>query len=345
VGPTENPKVGFDWSPIDDLKIRGSAGTSFKAPLPQQLYNAPNNGGPQFIVDNGSSTGTVNAIVYSGGNSALTPEKATTYSLGGDYTPSFLPGFLFTDNFFYYDFYNKIGQVAGAAGAQILATASSRALYSNYYNCLPALGGTLTVAQVQHEIAINPGIANAGIDPTQVQCLVDGRSNNIGISQAKGMDVKAQYNFDTDWGHFGIQEGLTYYFQYLNAVVTGAPAIENVNQINYPLSYKSLTRLAWANDDGLSVTGILTHIPAYQNNQVAPIQIVSSYNQFDFQIAYDTGEVPSWYLTNWRVSFNVQDLFNSSPPFVNNVNGYGYDPQVVSPDGRIFSISLVKKFN
>ncbi len=38
VGITRNPKIGIDWSPVEDMKLRASYGTSFRAPTIAQIY-------------------------------------------------------------------------------------------------------------------------------------------------------------------------------------------------------------------------------------------------------------------------------------------------------------------
>ena len=95
VGRTFNPKFGFNWKPVNGLTIRGSAGTSFHAPsigdlnpantvgmlgraLPGSSITAPGYTGP-------STTVVVSAPV--GGNPAIGPETAKTFTLGFDYKP------------------------------------------------------------------------------------------------------------------------------------------------------------------------------------------------------------------------------------------------------------------
>jgi iron complex outermembrane receptor protein len=342
VGQTTNPKIGLDWVPVDDLKIHSSWSTSFRAPVVDQLLNneAAGNAGVLAPVPGGQLFG----IILTGGNPNLTPEKSRGDSLGADYNPSWLPGFGLSTNYFYVDFYSKIGQVAGSNGTPtILSTAAMQALYAPYINLNP------TRAQVEAAYAANNAIP-ASTDPTLVKFIIDGRSNNIGISIIRGMDFTGHYFVPTDWGVFGVQESGIFYFQYLNSVLPGAPVFENINQINFPTKFTSKTQFSWDNGSGLHVGTFVTFMPPYLNNLISPSQKVSSYTQVDLQLNYQFAEglswIPdeaSWLTDHAAISLSVLNLFNQTPPYVNNTTGLEYDPQNVTAEGRVVSIELVKK--
>jgi len=336
VGVTKNPKIGLNWKPIDDLQIRGSYGTSFRAPVLNQLYPVYS----AFVgntVDPTSPTGTAFVYIYAGGNPTLTPEKAKNWNAGLDYKPSEIPGLVFSLSGFYIDYYNKLGQVSGSAGTTTILT--QQALYANYIIKNP------TAAQVQAIVANTPSEINAGLNPATIQYLIDGRSNNIGESIIKGTDFDLRYAMDTSWGAFTFDEAGTYYFQYLNNVAKGLPLIENMGQINYPTRYRSLTNITWENDSGWRAGLFITHLPSYNNVLVTPSQQVRSYTQLDTQLSYTFSGTSNEYLNGTRLALNVTNVFATEPPFVNNPSGYGYDPQNVSPVGRLISVELVKLFN
>src|SRR5690606_36815716 len=43
VGNTTNPKFGLNWSPVSGIRLRGSYGTSFRAPTIPEIYGNSNN--------------------------------------------------------------------------------------------------------------------------------------------------------------------------------------------------------------------------------------------------------------------------------------------------------------
>ncbi len=126
-GDTTNNKFGLKWRPIEDLLIRGTYADGFRAPTIGDLY-AGVNGTFAFYVDPCGSTGPGNVagtapctaagvpgnyvqlgqglvpctafpcqtpfqFISASSNPDLTPEMATTKTLGFVYSPSYLEGF------------------------------------------------------------------------------------------------------------------------------------------------------------------------------------------------------------------------------------------------------------
>ena len=79
-GDTFNPKLGLRWQPRDNLLLRLSGGTGFKAPSLQELYSGEMR---LFdtVIDPRSGTATEVNLV-SGGNANLDAEESESYSLG-----------------------------------------------------------------------------------------------------------------------------------------------------------------------------------------------------------------------------------------------------------------------
>jgi iron complex outermembrane receptor protein len=84
VGNTTNPKFGINWSPIDGIQLRGSYGTSFRAPTIPEIYGNSNN---MFVQNyqNPAGGSPIQGVALSGQNLALQPETATTWSVGADF--------------------------------------------------------------------------------------------------------------------------------------------------------------------------------------------------------------------------------------------------------------------
>lgn len=134
-GATRSYKYGLEWKPIDDLKFRASANRAVRAPNVLELYN------PQVVAlgsyEDPCATSTpsaslagcmasgVTAAQYghilqcpasqcnylSGGNTALKPEIGDTKTLGVVFTPTFLPGFQATVDYFNIYVKNYVGTV------------------------------------------------------------------------------------------------------------------------------------------------------------------------------------------------------------------------------------------
>jgi iron complex outermembrane receptor protein len=91
IGHTINPKGSLRWQPIEQVLVRASAGTGFRAPSLTDLYAAQatsvtSNGTrdpiqcPQFKADNPACS--FQFTTTTGGNPHLTPEKSQSYTVG-----------------------------------------------------------------------------------------------------------------------------------------------------------------------------------------------------------------------------------------------------------------------
>lgn len=128
VGTTYAYNGGVEWSPIADLKFRGQYGRSVRAPnltetsgdlsqnfspgfsdpcLPQNIGNNPNRAANcaadlgALLTDPGFIALPAYSLEFlSGSNPDLQVEKSDSYTVGGVFQPSFVPGFSLTVDYF-----------------------------------------------------------------------------------------------------------------------------------------------------------------------------------------------------------------------------------------------------
>ena len=91
---------------------------------------------------------------------------------------------------------------------------------------------------------------------------------------------------------------------------------------------------------------ILNRSGSYINNNVNPVQNVSSYTTIDFHLGYDFSKLV--HMSKLRASVDVTNLFDRNPPFVNlspttSTEG-GYDGTQANPIGRVVAVSLTAAF-
>ena len=194
---TNTYKIGIDWAPIQDIRLRGSFARAVRAPNVVELF-APSAVGldgtyaadpcsgptPQYSLAQCEKTG-VSAAQYGhiapnpagqyngllGGNPTLNPETALTTSFGIGLTPSFLPNF--RAQFDYYDI--KIENVIQSIGGGIILTeCATSGTDCNLINRAPGTG-TLWATP------------NGFITDTL---------QNSGILEEKGVDVDLGYRVD-----------------------------------------------------------------------------------------------------------------------------------------------------
>ena len=81
VGDTSNEKFGVTWKLAPTIALRGSYGSSFRAPLITQIYGNSNNLFVQSYQDPAGGAPLV-GVANSGVNLNLGREEATTWTLG-----------------------------------------------------------------------------------------------------------------------------------------------------------------------------------------------------------------------------------------------------------------------
>lgn len=334
VGGTTNPKFGVNWVPVQGLKLRGSYGTSFRAPTLPQLYGNTN----QLFVQsyqNPAGGAPIVGVARSGGNLGLSPETATTWSIGADIEP--LPRLRLSATYFSVDYKNQV--IALLSDLSVLTRLSQ-------YDGTGLIVQNAAAAQAVTD-ALAAGVAPpTAVLPNPVTLYVDGRSQNLGRSITRGIDFTANYTIPSDtMGTFAISLSGTYLTQFKTAQTPNAPIISQLNQIFQPLKFKLRGSLNW--EKGPFSAGLrVTHLNGYTNTAApvsTPNQPVGSYTPVDLNLTWKTGE--DHVLT---FGLEVRNLFDIKPPYVNlapSVNGSGgYDATTTDPIGRTFAASARVKW-
>ncbi|WP_374281009.1 TonB-dependent receptor [Novosphingobium sp.] len=317
-GSTSNPKLGLTWKPVDALALRASYGKSFRAPTFTEVSTIAGGAGLYYDTLPGAA-GNQTGIGIAGGNPGLKPETARTWSVGGELSP--LPGLRASLTWFDIDYKNQIQALRGTPG--IL----TNPLYASFVKFNPS------AAEVSALVGSGLPLNNV-INTSAVSFIVDGRRQNLGRSQVRGLDFGLYY----DWQLGGVKwdagfQG-TYYTKYLFQAVPGAAVADVIGTINFPQKFRSQadlgaklgifsTRLTW------------NHLAGYLNTTVTPSQQVAKYDTFDLSLGVDV-------LSRVRLSFDVRNLLNEDPPFVDTTRGY--DAQSANPIPRMFSLSAAVKF-
>ncbi len=323
-GDTFNPKVGVLWTPVDGVKVRGSWGTSFRAPSLFDSSDAAFNIFIQNFTDGGV---TKRGIFMNGGNTGLAPEKATTWSLGADFQPSFMPGFTASATYYNIAYSNVVGVL------QANTILSNDTLYGQYVVRNP------TVAQVD-ALLNSPNLESVREPAANILLIVDGRRDNLGELQQDGIDVQLNQRFDL--GGSAITAGL-YLTQILNqkrSSAPGVPLINSLNLISFPVDTRIRGNLGWA-DANWNLNAYWNHVGDYLNNSITPNQRVKAYNTFDASISYKFGDEGA--LNGLRLTLSAQNVFDRNPPDV--INGTSaWDSQNASPIGRFIALDIRKAF-
>ena len=179
-GSSTDPKIGLLWSPIDGLNIRGTWGTSFRAPLFIEQDTSINQGFLFSLPDPtpmDPSATTLTVLAY-GNNQDLEPESATTWTSGFDFVPSAMPNLDIQVTYFSIEFEDRIDSVFAFLDA--LSNPRFAPLVDrNPDPAFLALQGSLPFS----------GNFAPGFEFTDAEAVFDGRLRNISNVLSKGIDL------------------------------------------------------------------------------------------------------------------------------------------------------------
>ncbi|MEJ1964472.1 MAG: TonB-dependent receptor [Gammaproteobacteria bacterium] len=334
-GGTTNPKFGFAWYPLESLKMRGTWGSSFKAPSltnqhsPQQLslYPATTLNAPA------SATGPV--LLHSGSNPDLGPETARSWTVGFDYTPAQLAGLKLAATYFDIDYTDRI----------VRPFPSFVNVFNNPYNT-PFIVYSPSEALQESVRSMVPSMSNftnAPYDPAAVYALVENQLQNAASQKVSGVDLDASYTTALGRGTISLF-GAASWLRLEQELLPAAPYQTLDGTIFNPPAERYRAGVTWQ-VQGLSITGIVNYIGESTNNVVTPSVTLSSWTTVDTTLSYDFAAAgAAW--TGLKISMSAQNLFDRDPPRISsgstNPGGIGFDGTNASALGRFVSIALSK---
>lgn len=332
-GTTTNPKVGVNWSPVGGLTFRGSYGTSFRAPsLSESDANSSGAGIYQFPIPV-PGRGLTNLVVLAGGNPNLSPEKATTWSVGFDLSPALVSGLRINGTYFNIAYKNQIVDGFGLVTNYLVEPQN----YPNYI----AYAGSPNFAAFQQIVRNSGQTTPVPIDYSRVDAIVDARRQNIGTVNTDGLDLQVNYTRDTtSAGTFSVGANGTYFLNYETGNA-GLPLVDRNNTISYPARFTARGTLGWALG-GFSTQATANYTNGYKNTNSVLVPNVSSYTTIDLDVSYQFGDDAGNFARGFRIGLNARNLFDRNPPMVDI--GNGYDPSKASALGRIVALTVSKKW-
>lgn len=203
-GGVTSYKVGGEWRPISDLKVRGLFQRAVRAPNVQELFQGQTNGFPgaqdfcnatstrtqaeaDFCVDYlGVPAADIATFQQEasqieglfGGNPNLGEESSDTFSVGFVLTPEAVPGLTLTADYYSIKIDDAIATFGG--GLQSTITACQNDLSAQNVFCEP-----LTARRSDGQLEEVPLFRQ-----------------NIASLKTKGIDFRVDYGFDTEFGSF-----------------------------------------------------------------------------------------------------------------------------------------------
>ncbi len=352
-GNTFNPKIGVNFQPVEWVTVRGNWGKSFQAPgisdialsgaptfnvLPLSVRNyadpsrpAPSNGSrPVFLAVGGTI-------------SPLSPQKATTWSLGFDIKPPALDGFAAGLTYYNIDYrgvigfppiYNPTVYYRDFADKNVLYTAGDAAMEA-FFNQLAAQGASNTQATLDAINLLGGWSAVYGV--------LDSRTQNLARIKTSGLDFYARYNSETGFGGIYVDVSGSYI---LNFDEQSNPTAALVNTLALDTSRFRLSSTVGADIGNLRAQVTWNHSQGFATTPTAANlqqSRVGSFNVFNLFMQY---RVPgdSLIAKDLTFSLNVDNIFDQDPPIFHGGGNSLFGVANGFTLGRVVKLGVTKRF-
>ncbi len=333
-GSTTNPKVGFRYQPLQQLLVRGSYSTGFRAPslfdlnAPNTFTNTANNhndpircpGGKAIPGVSASDNCDVQFESLAGGNKSLKPEKSKNLTFGLVFEPV-------TDVSLGIDFWwIKLRQQIGALTDDTIF--GDPVKFAGLYKRAP--DGSLS-----SDGSLCPQYPPA---PTDNCGYILDTQDNLGEIRTSGIDLTGNYRLRTAAaGNFTFGFNSTYIYKYDYQNQVGGAFINNIGSYQGNAVVAGGTPIfrwqtgATANWNlGPWGVGVVGHYKSGYTDQVPPHQ-VSSYTTFDLYGTWQPNKA-------FSLTVGAKNVFDRDAPFSNQAATFqvGYDPRFADPTGRAY---------
>lgn len=327
IGDTVSPKIGLLWEPSQELLLRASRSSSFRAPALREL-NASASASPTFLPQEGRNV--LSMILY-GGNPDLSAETADTWSIGGEYRPGFLPGLRLGLNGFRTRFDDRIGQPT----FENILTALSDPALCPFVRVVDPVANAQDRAAVQAILDLPTTYFSDIFPATSYGAIVDARFVNTASVEVEGLDAFGDYAFDVGPHHFDLVFNLTRMTKYDSRATPQSSIVSQIDRPHYPVGLRGRTQVNWTRSSWGASFG-LNHVAGYKDDADGRI---GSWTTADAQVRYAPEVGP---LAGTSLALNVRNLFDRDPPFYDSPQGVGYDAANTDVVGRFVSFQLTK---
>jgi iron complex outermembrane receptor protein len=333
VGSTTNPKVGANWTPFEDLNFHASYGTSFRAPslADKNPASIDTRVQPLFASTQFAPPGAPpsNYFYLAGSDSGLTPEEGKTWSVGGDYSPPFIPGLKVGATWWRVKYSNIISIAFPPA---LYTDASLAQFYTNNPTDaqIAAFVGNLRVdglaaTDTASKVAYLHGATR----------MIDLRRKNLGILDASGIDFDLRYQKPIGPGSVSLSWTSTVMQDWKTKVSPTAAEVDNFPN-GTQIRWRSRTTAGWQASN-YSLQAAYNYVGGYTNLGVAAQPKVKPYETIDLAGSYDLPT--TGLLSGIQLTANIDNVADKDPPIRFTGNGYS---TISNPLGRTFAVGLRK---
>ena len=335
IGDVTTPKIGVIYEPVRGLALKGSWGRSFKAPTLAQQFSV-GNGFLSSAIDFGGFDYLEgdNVLFIGGGNPALEPERAETWSVTGELRPAFLTGLTLEVSYFNVDYSNRVDEPIRDISVALLDPAAAQ-----FVNLSP------TTAQLQDAVNFaGPSLISlVDGDPLDAVAIVDNRFFNLASDRVRGVDVSGSYTFGLAGGSFTVR-GAASWLKGRRRTLPGEPSFRTVGTVFNPPKFQSRAGVLWQKG-GFDAAFFYNHTGSVVETTLTEARRTGAFDTFDLNLRYKLeGGLPA--LRNAEIALTVNNLFDEEPPLLLDAgfNQPNVDATNYSVLGRTISLSLTTRF-
>jgi outer membrane receptor protein involved in Fe transport len=335
-GTTTNPKVGIRYVPIEDLALRATWGKSFKAPSFYQMYQTY--AATLFRASLLGYTGPLangTALLASGGNKNLRPEKSTSWTVGADYTPASVPGMTLSATAFRIEYTDRVVEPISPP-----TKALSSSLFTPFVRLSPSVGELDTVLAQADFFDNYTGVP---YDPANVVAIAYNNLTNATAQTADGVDLGYRQSFEIGAGQMAATLNATWLTLKQQTIPTVASRELSGTVFNAP-DFKARGSVTWT-EGGWSATLTANYINGFTDTGLATPQPIGSWTTMDAAISYRFGATAGP-LADLKLALTASNLLDRDPPRVASVGllytGLDHDTTNSSVMGRFVGLTLTK---
>ncbi len=337
-----DPQVGLVWKPTENLTLRGNWGTSFRTPTLSQQNFVPRSSARFFTfytIPNAVSA-TPATLFVGGVDPDVGVEASEFWSAGFDYAPDFIDGLNLSLGYYEINLTDEIARPPFIRDFTGFEAAPFIVLQPSPQEILD----TVAEFTVTNPADLDAILAAQGLSIDDVEAIYFFGTTNVAERVTRGFDASASYSFDTDIGRFGLSFDGTFITDYDTIPFDGGPQISVLDTPFNPVDLKLNGGVSWS-QGGASASMFVRYVDDYTNNRTDPEEPIESWTTVDMNLSYafEKGS-----LRDTRVSFSVQNVFDTDPPFVANTGSFGddvsYDPFNASARGRFVRASFIRQW-
>lgn len=345
-GSTFNPKFGLAWMPVQGLNLRGTWGTSFKAPLLTQL-NPANSSAFIFEGYYVDVSGTPPVLNLVGNGVALGPEESKNWTAGIDISPQALPDLSVSLTYFDIDYDDRVSspftEGYDTAGALLDPTYAALVTRNPDLQSVQRLvSGARRTAMCFDYTTLE--FCDMAERMGSVEAVLDGRMRNLAGVRTNGIDFLMRYRIASTLGDWGLSFSGSQLLSNRQQLVPSAPETSELNQVYRPVDFRFRNSVSFSRND-LNVMAAVNYADGYRDTRMLHLAEgvqrprVGSWTTIDLTLQYDF----SW-LGEMSVQFAAVNLFDRNPPYVGSDTGLHYDGVNANARGRFISAQVTARW-